>query len=350
MVRDKMNISLFSAHQYDNIYFERAKCSSSLDATFTYHQQLLSKETAILAKNADAVCVFVNDTVDKGVLGQLDSYGVRAVFLRCAGYNNVDLEAAAHLGVFVANVPSYSPESVAEFAVALIQSLNRKTCVAHERVRIGNFSLNGLAGFALHGKTVGIIGTGKIGICFARIMAGFGCRLLAFDPVPNEEFLRYGKVVELETLLEESDIISLHCPLVQSTKHIINRESLSQMKPGAVLVNVSRGELIDSGAVIESLKQKHLGALAIDVYERERPLFYSDHSSDIIDDDVLMRLFTFPNVIVTGHQAFLTEEALTEIAKVTMENMTCFGQKMKCKNDLTRGDIMALQARRNSRI
>jgi D-lactate dehydrogenase len=234
----------------------------------------------------------------------------------------------------VANVPSYSPESVAEYAVALLQTLNRKICMSYNRARTGNFTIDGLLGVTLRGKTVGIIGVGKIGICFAQIMSGFGCTLLAYDPYPDQEFLRYGKFVGLEYLLEQSDIISLRCPLTQNTRHIINRDTLAQMKPGVMLINVSRGALVDNDAVIESLKRKHLGALALDVYEGEGTIFYSDNSTDIITDDYLMRLMTIPNVILTGHQAFFTQEALDEISKVIMENISCLLQNLECGNNV----------------
>jgi D-lactate dehydrogenase len=333
-----MSLAVFSAHQYDRTYFELAKTRMGYEGKICYHEVALGKDTVTVAEKVTAVCVFVNDVVDAEVLQQLHDQGVQAILLRCAGYNNVDLHTAEELGFFVANVPSYSPESVAEYAVGLVQCINRKICRAYDRVRLGNFTLEGLVGMALHGKTIGIIGTGRIGVCFARIMSGFGCQLLAYDPYPNEEFSKYGQFVELENLLQRSDIVSLHCPLLQSTKHIINKDTLSQMKVGAILVNVSRGGLVDSEAVIESLKQNHLRALAIDVYEREDAVFFSDHSDDIIQDDTLMRLITFPNVIVTGHQAFFTEDALTEIATVTLENLTCFSQDLDCRNSLLKGN------------
>lgn len=336
-----MSLAVFSAHQYDKIYFEQAKTRMEYDVEVQYHDVALSSDTVALAKGVTAVCIFVNDIVDSEVLKKLHGEGVGAILLRCAGYNNVELHTAEELGFFVANVPSYSPESVAEYAVGLVQCINRKICRAYDRVRLGNFTLDGFVGTALQGKTIGIIGTGRIGICFARIMSGFGCQLLAYDPYATEEFLKYGKFVELNNLLQQSDIISLHCPLLQSTKHIINKDTLSLMKVGAMLVNVSRGGLVDSEAVIESLKQKHLGALAIDVYEREGAVFFSDHSTDIIEDDTLMRLITFPNVIVTGHQAFFTEDALIEIATVSLKNFACFSQDLDCGNSLFKGNLKA---------
>jgi D-lactate dehydrogenase len=345
-----MKVSVFSVHQYDKVFLEQAKCHAKLDFTFDYHKESLSSNNVALCEGATAVCVFVNDILDADVLKSLKDRHVKAILLRCAGYNNVDLEAAEKLGLFVANVPSYSPESVAEYAVALIQTLNRKTCKAHDRVRLGDFTLDGLLGTAIHGKTVGIIGTGKIGMCFARIMNGFGCNLLAHDPYPNDEFLPFGKFVTLEYLLENSDVVSLHCPLVKGTRHLINSSTLSHMKAGAMLVNVARGGLIDTAAVIESLKRGHLGALALDVYEREGAVFYSDHSADIIEDDALMRLMTFPNVIITGHQAFFTEEALNEIATETVENISCFSRGLECKNYLLKGHFLARQGAKPVRM
>ncbi|KAF3927932.1 hypothetical protein ABW20_dc0107738 [Dactylellina cionopaga] len=329
-----MKVAVFSAHKYDQAHLGKAKDLAGPEVVLAYHDVPLSNKTVSLADGADAVCVFVNDILDADVLEQLNSYGCKAVLLRCAGYNNVDLETATKLGFFVANVPSYSPESVAEYAVGLLQTLNRRIFTAHDRVRVGNFSLEGLLGVALHGKTVGLIGSGKIGICFARIMSGFGCKILAYDPFPNNDLLQYGKFTDLDSLLEQSDIVSLHCPLVKSTRHIINKETLAKMKAGAILVNVSRGGLIETDALIDSLKRKHLGGLAADVYEREGAVFYLDHSTDIIEDDALVRLISFPNVIITGHQAYFTVEALDEIAKATIDNLACFEKGLECANSL----------------
>jgi D-lactate dehydrogenase len=332
-----MKLAVFSTHSYDQDFFSRicsAKYSSTVEIVF--HNFSLSTETASLAQGCNAVCVFVNDTLSSPVLEALNGFGVRAILLRCAGYNNVNLAKAEELGLFVANVPAYSPESVAEFAIALLQTLNRKTHRAYNRVREGNFNLDGLVGFTLQGKTVGIIGTGKIGIALARILHGFGCRLLAYDPFPNQEFNRYGEFIELDSLLQQSDIISLHCPLLESTKYIINETSLAKMKPGAILLNTSRGGLVNTKDVIGALKTKKLGGLALDVYEGEGSLFYGDHSGEVIEDDYLMRLTTFPNVIVCGHQAFFTSEALEEIANVTLENMQDFMNDQPCKNSVIR--------------
>ncbi|KAI1815528.1 putative D-hydroxyacid dehydrogenase [Poronia punctata] len=336
-----MKLAVFSAKPYDKIYLTQARASELNptvgDIEITYHEFALSPETVPLATGVDAVCVFVNDTLTPAVLTSLRTLGVRAILLRCAGYNNVDLATATDLGLFVANVPSYSPEAVAEFAVALIQTLNRNTHRAYNRVREGNFALQGLLGRTLHGKTVGIVGTGRIGVSFARIMHGFGCKILAHDPYPGDALGRYGgEYVALEELLPSSDIISLHCPLTDSTRQLINDKTLSQMKPGAMLVNTSRGALIDTRAAIAALKRKHLGGLALDVYENEGALFYNDHSGTIIDDDELMRLTTFHNVLICGHQAFFTEEALHEIADVTLQNLGDFVNGLECKNALVR--------------
>lgn len=332
-----MQLSVFSAKPYDKTYLTTARATeldSSAGIEIIYHEFPLSLETVALAKGAAAVCVFVNDELNADVLESLHASGARAILLRCAGYNNVDLQAAQRLGLFVANVPSYSPEAVAEFAVSLIQTLNRNTHRAYNRVREGNFNLDGLLGRTLYGKTVGLVGTGRIGVAFARIMNGFGCELLAYDPFESEDFKKYGKYTDLDTLLSQSDIVSLHCPLTEKTRHIIDEKTLPKMKKDAVLVNTSRGGLIKTKAVIAALKSKHLGGLALDVYEGEGSLFYNDHSGHIIDDDELMRLTTFHNVLVCGHQAFFTQEALREIADGTIRNLSDFVHKVKCKNAL----------------
>ncbi|KAI1802424.1 putative D-lactate dehydrogenase [Daldinia bambusicola] len=352
-----MQLAVFSAKPYDKKYLTSARAtelnnnsttsstststSTTTDIEVVYHEFALSLETVSLAKGASAVCVFVNDDLGAPVLSSLHASGVRAVLLRCAGFNNVDLGAAQALGLFVAHVPAYSPEAVAEFAVAQIQTLNRHTHRAYNRVREGNFSLQGLLGRTLHGKTVGVVGTGRIGVAFARIMTGFGCRLLAHDVFENPEFAEGcgGAYVPLEELLAASDFVSLHCPLTEKTRHIINDETLERMKPGAMLVNTSRGGLIDTRAVIAALKRKHLGGLALDVYEGEGALFYNDHSGHIIDDDELMRLTTFHNVLVCGHQAFFTEEALREIAEGTMENLNDFLRGRQCKYALVQDQV-----------
>ncbi|KAK3897637.1 hypothetical protein C8A05DRAFT_38798 [Staphylotrichum tortipilum] len=336
-----MNLAVFSAKPYDREFLSKANAAlasteGGQQHTITFHDFALSEETVSLAHGADAVCGFVNDVLSEPVLRALRDGGVRAVLLRCAGYNNIDLAAAESLGLFVANVPSYSPEAVAEFALALIQTLNRKTHRAYNRVREGNFNLDGLMGRTLHGKTVGVVGTGKIGIAFARIARGFGCRLLAYDPFPGEAFRQFGDYVSLEELLAQSDFVSLHCPLTEGTTHIINVRTLGLMKEGAMLVNTSRGGLVHTESVIAALKSRHLGGLALDVYEAEGGLFYHDHSAEIIQDDELMRLMTFPNVLVCGHQAFFTEEALTEISECTIRNLGDFSNRIPCKNSLVK--------------
>lgn len=336
-----IKLSIFNAHPYDKEFItaaREARKSSSSAASFdiVFHDFPLSSDTAALAVGSTAVCAFVNDDLSAPVLEALYEVGVRAILLRCAGYNNVDLEKAQALRMFVANVPSYSPEAVAEFAVALIQTLNRKTHRAYNRVREANFNLDGLLGRTLHGKTVGVCGTGRIGVAFARIMKGFGCNIIAFDPYENDEFKKYGTYTDFDTLLSSSDFISLHCPLMPHTRHIINEDALKKIKPGAMLVNTSRGALIDTRSVIQALKNRQLGGLALDVYEGEANIFYKDHSNNIIEDDELMRLMTFPNVIICGHQAFFTEEALTEISECTLRNLEDFLEGRQCKNSLVK--------------
>lgn len=337
-----MKLAVFSAKSYDRTYLDQVREQHFPElCTIEYHAFALSEETVPLAQGCDAVCVFVNDTLDERVLRALYAYGIRAILLRCAGFNHVHLATAEELGLFVANVPAYSPEAVAEFAVALIQTLNRKTHRAYNRVREGNFNIEGLLGNTLHGKTVGIVGVGRIGLAAARIFHGFGCRLLAHDPFAGEEFRQYGTLVDLDTLLKESHIVSLHCPLTESTKHLINEETLARIRPGSLLVNTSRGGLIHTTAVIQALKTKQLGGLALDVYEAEGELFYNDHSGEIIDDDVLMRLMTFHNVLICGHQGFFTREALEEIAEVTLGNLSDFVSARSCKNSLvTEGHVL----------
>ncbi|MFC0267113.1 2-hydroxyacid dehydrogenase [Kushneria aurantia] len=332
-----MQVKFFGSQPYDQRSFEahREDFSSELDISFEFLNAELDKHTVALAEGADAICVFVNAQLDREVLERLVELGVRAVLLRCAGFNNLDLEAADELGLFVARVPAYSPEAVAEHTLALTMTLNRHTHRAFNRVREGNFALDGLLGMTLHGKTVGIVGTGRIGLATAAIFHGLGCRVLGFDPVPAAAFEQYGTAVELDTLLAESDIVSLHCPLFQSTHHLINADSLQKMKSGAMLINTSRGGLIDTPAVIEALKSHQLGALAIDVYEQEAPLFFADRSADFIDDDLFVRLMTFPNVLITGHQGFFTREALSEIADTTLKNLADFAAGRDCPHRLS---------------
>jgi D-lactate dehydrogenase len=280
-----------------------------------------------MVEDGEAVAAFVNDRLDAEALAALHARGVRVVALRCAGFNNVDLLAAGRLGVAIGRVPEYSPYAVAEHTAALMLTLNRKIHRAHARVREGNFALEGLLGFDLHGRTVGLVGTGKIGECFARIAAGFGCSLLAFDPRPSEACAALGvRYVSLEELLASSDIVSLHCPLTPRTRHLIDERAFGLMRQGAMLLNTSRGAVIDANAAIAALKSGRLGSLGIDVYEEEADLFFRDLSGVVIQDDVFARLTTFPNVVITGHQAFFTEEALTAIAETTLDNLEVFAE------------------------
>ena len=329
-----MKIAIFSARPYDRRFLEEALASSSEVATckFVYIEAALDPETAALAQGFGAVCVFVNDRLDAPTLEALHGIGVRAVLLRCAGFNNVDMAAATRLGFFVARVPAYSPEAVAEHALALVMTLNRQTHRAYNRVREGNFVLDGLLGVTLHGKTIGIVGTGRIGMATARIFRGMGCTVLGCDPVPAPGFEAIGRMVPLDVLLAQSDIVSLHCPLTEATRHMIDTRSLASMKPGAMLVNTSRGALVDTDAVIGALKSRQLSHLAIDVYEQESELFFQDHSGQIIDDEVFQRLMTFPNVLVTGHQGFFTVEALREISAITLDNLHHFIARTPCPN------------------
>ena len=313
-----MKIAFYSSKPYDHLFFD----SLNSGHTLLYIQTALTADTAVLAEGCDAVCCFVNDTLNAEVLQRLYAHDIQLVVMRCAGFNNVDVEAATALDICIARVPEYSPYAVAEHTVGLIMTLNRHIHRAHNRIRENDYSLHGLMGFDLHGKTVGVIGAGKIGLAFIRIMQGFGCRVIIFDPART--VIDNVSHVTLDELWAQSDIVSLHCPLTPQTHHIVNAESLSKMPKGAMLVNTSRGGLIDTQAVIDSLKKGHLGYLGIDVYEEEADLFFEDLSDAIIQDDVFARLTTFPNVIITGHQAFFTREALQKIAAVTFENIAAF--------------------------
>ncbi len=328
-----MKVAVFSTKAYDRQFLEAA--NSSKQHELVYFEARLNRNTAILASGFPAVCVFVHDQVDASTLEILASNGTRLVALRCAGFNNVDLNTAAELGITVVRVPAYSPYGVAEHAVGLILSLNRKIHRAYNRVREGNFSLDRLLGFNLNGRTVGIIGTGKIGLILGQIMKGFGCHLLAYDVYQNPELEAIGgKYVDLPELFANSDIISLHCPLTPETHHLIDNQAIAQMKPGVMIVNTSRGALIDTEAVIEGLKSGQIGYLGVDVYEQESELFFEDLSGEIIQDDVFQHLTTFPNVLITGHQAFFTEEALRNIADTTMVNIADIEQDRSCANEI----------------
>lgn len=331
-----MQLAVFSARPYDRRFLEEARAQGAGPAGLECHyfDAALAPDTAALARGCEAVCVFVNDRLDAPTLQALAQGGVRAVLLRCAGFNQLDLVQAQRLGLFVARVPAYAPEAVAEHALALIMTLNRNTHRAYNRVREGNFALDGLLGVTLHGKTVGIVGTGQIGLATARILHGMGCVVLGNDPAPSPAFAALGTMVPLSELLQRADIVSLHCPLTDATRHLISAAALARMKPGAMLVNTSRGALVDTGAVIAALKSRQLGALAIDVYEQESALFFQDRSGDIIEDDQFQRLMTFPNVLVTGHQGFFTVEALQEISAVTLANLHDFATGRPCPNRL----------------
>lgn len=332
-----MKLAVFSTKPYDRQYLSAAnsandKTREAVDLVF--HEARLSKDTVSLAQGATAVCVFVNDDLNGKVVESLADSGVKAILLRCAGFNNVDLAVAQQRGIMVANVPSYSPEAVAEYAVGLIQTLNRNIHRAYNRVREGNFALHGLMGRTLHGKTVGIIGTGNIGRAAARIMKGFGCRVIAYDVYPSPAFEEVGEYKSLDEVLRESDIISLHCPLTEQTRGIVSDDAIQKMKKGVMIVNTSRGGLVDTRAAIRGLKRKHIGGLALDVYEEEGPLFYEDHSGEVIEDDLITRLMTFHNVLISGHQAFFTQEALREIAESTVRNLVDFMETGSSKNAL----------------
>ncbi|WP_210712236.1 2-hydroxyacid dehydrogenase [Pseudomonas sp. MWU349] len=315
-----MRTILFSSQNYDRESFLDAQLPAGIELQFQAAR--LSLDTAALAERHEVVCAFINDDLSAPVLEQLAAGGTRLIALRSAGYNHVDLPAAQRLGLDVVRVPAYSPHAVAEHAVALILALNRRLHRAYNRTREGDFTLHGLTGFDLVGKTVGIVGTGQIGATFARIMAGFGCQLLAYDPFPNPAVEALGaRYLDLPELLAQSQIISLHCPLTEASRYLINQQSLAHMQPGAMLINTGRGGLVDTPALIEALKSGQLGYLGLDVYEEEAQLFFEDRSDLPLQDDVLARLLTFPNVIVTAHQAFLTREALAAIAETTLHNI-----------------------------
>jgi D-lactate dehydrogenase len=318
-----MKTAVFSARRYDKTMLTRANATAGHELRFL--EDRLTASTALLATGCEAVCVFVNDTVDAEVLAILAGQGTRLVATRSTGYNQIDAEAAAQLGMAVVRVTDYSPYSVAEFAVGLLLAVNRKIARASVRTREGNFDLDGLMGFDLHGKTVGVIGTGKIGTIFARIMTGFGCTVVGHDRYPSAAFEALGgRYVSVDELLACSDVVSLHCPLTDETRHIVDAASLARAKRGSILVNTSRGGLVDTEAATEALKTGQLGGLAIDVYEQEASLFFQDLSSTIICDDVIQRLVSFPNVIVTGHQAFFTEEAIGQIMQTTIDSISAF--------------------------
>ena len=326
-----MKIAFFSTKSYDREFFNRHNQKHEI----IYHEVPLSPQTVQLAAGTQAVCVFVNDELSEHVIGELARLGIRLIALRCAGFNNVNLAAARTHGIPVVRVPGYSPHSVAEHAVALILTLNRKTHKAYNRIREGNFSIETLTGFDLFGKTVGVVGTGNIGRAFCEIMLGFGCRVLAFDLIANRDLEQKGvQYLPLVDVLDQSDIVSLHCPLTALTHHLINHDTLNMMKHGAMLINTGRGALIDAGAAIGALKSGRLMYLGIDVYEQEEKLFFNDLSGEVIQDDLIMRLISFPNVLITAHQGFFTREALTQIASTTIQNLNDFEDSKVLVNKL----------------
>lgn len=328
-----MKIAFFDTHGFDRTFFQ--KTNEEFHHEINFFETRLTEQTANLAFGFPCVCAFVNDRLDEKVLRFLADGGTRIIALRSAGFNHVDLAAAESLGLRVVRVPEYSPYAVAEHAVALILSLNRKTHRAYNRVRENNFSLDGLVGFDLHQKTVGIIGTGRIGSVLAKILRGFDCQVLAYDIVQNPKLIKMGvKYVQLDQLLQMSDIISLHVPLTPQTRYLINETALSLTKPGVMLINTGRGALIETRALIKFLKSGHIGYAGLDVYEEEEGLFFENLSEQILQDDKLARLLTFPNVVLTSHQAFLTKEALTNIAKVTLQNISDFENGHKLKNEV----------------
>jgi len=329
-----MKVAVFSTKPYDKAFLEAANADHRHDLVFL--ETRLTGETTALASGFPAVCVFVNDQLDEAVLGTIARSGTQLVALRCAGFNNVDLAMAHKLGMTVVRVPAYSPHAVAEHTVGLILTLNRNIHRAYNRVREGNFALDGLLGFDLNNRTVGIIGTGQIGAVVAQILKGFGCHLIAHDPFPNPALagidVRYA---ELSEVFVESDILTLHCPLTPETYHLISTEALQEMKTGVMLINTSRGALLDTQAVIDALKSGKIGYLGLDVYEEEADLFFEDLSGRVIQDDTFARLLTFPNVLITGHQAFFTRNALEQIAATTLANITAFARGETTPNEVT---------------
>lgn len=322
-------IAFFDTKPYDKTWFESFK--ANYDFEIKYFENKLNEDTVTLAKGCEGVIAFVNDNINEKVIEQLDSMGISIIAMRCAGYNNINFKAAFNK-IHVVRVPAYSPYAVAEHAMALLLTLNRKTHKAYNRTRDFNFSLNGLTGFDLYGKTIGVVGTGKIGQVFIDICKGFGMKVIAYDPYPilNPNF----EYVDFEQLCQVSDIISLHCPLTDQTHHLLNKETFKQMKDGVIIINTSRGALIESESLLEALKSYKVGAAGLDVYEEESEIFFEDYSNVIIQDDVLARLVSLPNVIVTSHQAFLTEEALMHIAETTLNNLKAYFEEQPILNEI----------------
>lgn len=326
-----MKIAVFSTCNYDQEFLEKYNTTHEL----IFFEQALSQKNVLLTKGLNALCLFVNDKVDEAILKALKHNGVKLILLRCAGFNNVDLEAAKKVGITILRVPSYSPEAVAEHAFAMILTLNRKTHKAYNRVREGNFSLEKLMGFNLHGCKVALIGTGNIGKAFYKILIGFGCKVVAYDPFPDPELSATGLTyTTLAEALKEAEIVSLHCPLSDDTLYMINKKTLKLFKHGAMLINTSRGGLVNTTDAIEALKSGQLGYLGLDVYEQESGLFFHDLSGDIIQDDLIARLISFPNVLITSHQGFFTREAMQQIAETTFKNADDFSSRKKLNNEV----------------
>jgi D-lactate dehydrogenase len=328
-----MKVACFSTKAYDRQSFDRLLPESGHN--FSYFEAKLDIHTLSMAEDHQVICSFVNDPIDAVILEKINQLGIKLIALRCAGYNQVDLKTAAQYDIKIVRVPAYSPEAVAEHAMALILTLARKTHKAYNRVRDNNFSIEGLTGFNIHGKTVGVIGTGAIGRAFCRIIRGFGCTIVAHDLVENDEMKELGvQYLPLDEVISQSHIVSLHCPLTPETHHLINTETIAEMKDGVTLINTSRGALVETKAVIKALKTKKIGNLGIDIYEQEENIFFKNLSEEIMQDEQIARLMTFPNVLITGHQAFLTEEALAQISKITLDNITAFGKGEVLENEV----------------
>ena len=328
-----MKIAIFGTQFYEEEYFNKFNINNQHDLVF--FKESLNSNTTHLAKEFKAVCVFVTDIIDKNCIEKLAKLGVKLIVLRSAGYNNVDLKSAKDNDIKVLRVPSYSPPAIAEHAVALILTLNRKTHKAYNQVRENNFSLQNLMGFNLYGKTIGIVGTGKIGRTFCNIMLGFGCKIIAFDLKENEGLKQKGiQYKTFDELLSESDIISIHCPLTKETNHLFDTKAFNKLKKGAMIINTSRGAIINAEEAIIALKKEQIGYLGMDVYEKESTIFFKDCSQTVIQDDVFERLLSFNNVLITPHQAFFTEEAVSEITKITLKNFTDFENKLELKNEV----------------
>lgn len=329
-----MKIAMFSSKPYDQTSFDST--NTSFQHELTYFSAHLNEETVSLAHEFPCVCVFVNDTLNREVITQLKKGKTRLIALRSAGFNHVDLKATRDMGMTVVRVPAYSPHAVAEHTIALMLTLNRKIHRAYTRVREGNFSLDGLMGFDICGKTIGIVGTGKIGSITASILQGFGAHVIAYDPYPNDTLKTQGvHYVKAEVLLQTSDIISFHCPLLQETHHFIHANNITLLKDHVMIINTSRGAVLDTKAIIQGLKNQKIGSLGLDVYEEESALFFEDLSDTIIQDDIFSRLLTFPNVVITGHQAFFTKEAMKNIAQTTLTNIQSFEQKTSLINQVS---------------